>query len=167
MKGWHWLYDRFLSLTSATLAQLSAMLIPFYFPPSHPAHTSPCTFCCPCFYTLSHGSLPLLSALPPLSFIPRSPSARTPILSACYSSHTPAQTSLMLIYVTRYSWVDTILKQENQAPEASFIYKERFSSILWLTCVQSVHWCACLSVMLWIHRVGSCQLCQKFGGSVG
>lgn len=113
MKGWHWLYDRFLSLTSATLAQLSAMLIPFYFPPSHPAHTSPCTFCCPCFYTLSHGSLPLLSALPPLSFIPRSPSARTPILSACYSSHTPAQTSLMLIYVTRYSWVDTILKQEN------------------------------------------------------
>lgn len=39
MKGWHWLCDRFLSLTPVTPVQLSSRLIPLYLSPSDlPSH---------------------------------------------------------------------------------------------------------------------------------
>lgn len=60
------------------------------------------------------------------------------LLAVLLIAHIPAHPSLILICVTGYSWVNTILVQ---APEAAFMYEEHLSSPLCLTYVQPVEWC--------------------------
>lgn len=146
MKGWHWLCNHFLSLTPVTLAQLFTMLIPFYlFFFSLPAYSH-----LSLHFWLSLLLCSLSSIHPSLSHVPCRPFLFTP----AFSLHINPCSVLIMLSITHSCtcllrahlccWIK--MNAHNVSPSWTSTQGcfdlSHFSSHLYVTCIQLVHWYA-------------------------